>query len=88
MITENDKKVIIEYAKKYEAKYVLLFGSSASQDESGDIDIAVKGIKPEKFFKFYAEIFKYATKPVDLIDLNERSSFNDLVEKNGIRIYG
>lgn len=88
MIAENDKKVIIDYAKKYEAEYVLLFGSSVLRGESGDIDIAVKGIKPEKFFKFYAEVFKYATKPVDIIDLNESSAFNDLVEKKGIRIYG
>jgi predicted nucleotidyltransferase len=88
MIAEKDKNVIIESAKKYNAKYVVLFGTSASNLESNDIDIAVKGIKPENFFKFYAEIFRKATKPVDLIDLNEKSVFNSLVEKNGIRIYG
>lgn len=88
MITEKDKSLIIESAKKYEAKYVVLFGTSASNAESNDIDIAVKGVKPEKFFKFYAEIFKRATKPVDLINLNDKSAFNSLVEKNGIRIYG
>ena len=88
MITEKDKSLIIESAKKYDAKYVVLFGTSASNTESNDIDIAVKGIKPENFFKFYAEIFKRATKPVDLINLNDKSAFNSLVEKNGIRIYG
>ena len=88
MITEKDKSLIIESAKKYEAKYVVLFGTSASNAESNDIDIAVKGIKPENFFKFYAEVFKRATKPVDLINLNDKSAFNSLVEKNGIRIYG
>lgn len=88
MITEKDKSLIIESAKKYEAKYVVLFGTSASTLESNDIDIAVKGIKPENFFKFYAEIFKRATKSVDLINLNDKSAFNSLVEKNGIRIYG
>ena len=88
MITEKDKSLIIESAKKYDAKYIILFGTSASDAESNDIDIAVKGVKPENFFKFYAEIFKRATKPVDLIDLTEKSAFNALVEKNGIRIYG
>lgn len=88
MINEKDKNTIIESAKKYDVKYVMLFGTSASDAESNDIDIAVKGIKPENFFKFYAEVFKKATKPVDLIDLNEKSAFNALVEKNGIRIYG
>jgi len=88
VITEKDKNTIIESAKKYDVKCVMLFGSSASDTESNDIDIAIKGIKPENFFKFYAEVFKNATKPVDLIDLNEKSAFNTLVEKNGIRIYG
>ena len=88
MITEKDKNTIIESAKKYDVKYVMLFGTSLSSTESNDIDIAVKGIKPENFFKFYAEIFKNATKPVDLVNLNDNSAFNALVEKNGMRIYG
>ena len=88
MITEKDKNTIIESAKKYDVKCVILFGTSLSNAESNDIDIAVKGIKPENFFKFYAEVFKRATKPVDLINLSDKSAFNSLVEKNGVRIYG
>lgn len=89
MIDLKDKNIIIECGKKYNVDYIMLFGSSINEEsESNDIDIAVKGIKPEKFFKFYAEIFRKATKSVDLIDLNEKSAFNSLVEKNGVRIYG
>jgi len=40
------------------------------------------------FFKFYGELYKLLSKPVDLIDLSTRSLFNDLVEENGVRIYG
>ena len=53
-----------------------------------DIDIAVKGIKPELFFKFYAYLYKHLSKPVDLVDLSRISLFNNLIEETGIKIYG
>ena len=89
MISEKDKEIIIKYAKKYKVSYVILFGSSTRKDrESNDIDIGVNGIEPRLFFDFYADLFKYLSKPVDLVDLSKKSLFNKLVEKRGIRIYG
>ena len=89
MISEREKKIIILYAKKYNVSSIFLFGSSIEKDkESNDIDIGVKGIEPRLFFKFYAELFKHLSKPVDLVDLSKRSLFNDLVEETGVRIYG
>lgn len=89
MITERDKEIILQYAKKYNVSSIILFGSSISKaQESNDIDIGVKGIDPRLFFKFYAELFKHLSKPVDLVDLSKKSVFNELVEENGVRIYG
>ena len=89
MISERERKIIILYAKKYNVSSIFLFGSSIEKDkESNDIDIGVKGIEPRLFFKFYAELFKHLSKPVDLVDLSKRSLFNDLVEETGVRIYG
>lgn len=89
MIAENDKEIIIKYAKKYNVSSVILFGSSTRKDrESNDIDIGVKGIEPRLFFKFYAELFKNLSKPVDLVDLSRKSLFNELVEETGEKIYG
>jgi predicted nucleotidyltransferase len=89
MITEKDKDIILQYAKKYDVASVILFGSSISKDrEAHDIDIGIKGIKPRLFFKFYAELFKKLSKPVDLVDLSKKSLFNELVEETGVRIYG
>ncbi|MBN2488298.1 MAG: nucleotidyltransferase domain-containing protein [Methanosarcinaceae archaeon] len=89
MISEKDKKIIIRCAKKYNAASVILFGSSVTDDkESNDIDIGVKGIEPGLFFKFYAEVFKNLSKSVDLVDLSKKSLFNDLVEEDGVKIYG
>ncbi len=89
MISEKDKEIIIKYAIKYKVSYVILFGSSTRKDrESNDIDIGVKGIEPRLFFKFYAELFKNLSKPVDLVDLSRKSLFNELVEETGEKIYG
>ncbi|MCK4329186.1 hypothetical protein KAX02_05035 [candidate division WOR-3 bacterium] len=88
MITKKDKDIILKCAKKYDVSHVILFGSSIRKDkEANDIDIGVKGIEPRLFFKFYAELFKHLSKPVDLIDLSKKSLFNELVEETGIRIY-
>jgi len=89
MIAEKDKNIILQYAKKYNVASVFLFGSSLMKGkEANDIDIAVKGIEPRLFFKFYAELFKRLSKPVDLIDLSKKTLFNSLVEETGEKIYG
>ena len=60
MITEKEKEIILQCAKKYDVSSIFLFGSSIEKGrESNDIDLGVKGIKPQLFFKFYAELFKY-----------------------------
>ncbi|MFH1675148.1 MAG: hypothetical protein ABIF87_17215 [Pseudomonadota bacterium] len=89
MITEKDKDIIIRCGKKYNVSYIVLFGSSIRKDKkANDIDIGVKGLEPRLFFKFYAELFKHLSKPVDLVDLSRKSLFNELVEEDGVRIYG
>ena len=89
MINETDKKVILKYAKKYNVSSIILFGSMLREGEKdNDFDIGVKGIRPELFFKFYAELFKHLSKPVDLVDLSRKSLFNDLIEDTGVIIYG
>ena len=89
MLSEDDKKIILQYAKKYDVASIILFGSSLEKGKKAkDIDLGVKGIKPQLFFKFYAELYKYLSKPVHLIDLSKKSLFNDLVEETGQKIYG
>ena len=89
MITEKEKQVITHYAQKYNVSSVLLFGSSLEKDsEPNDIDIGVKGIAPRLFFKFYGELMKNLSRPIDMIDLSQKTLFTQLIEKNGIRIYG
>ncbi len=89
MINEKDKVIILRCAEKYNVTSVFVFGSSIDDSrESSDIDLAVKGLEPKLFFKFYAELFRHLSKPVDLIDLTRKTLFNDHVEESGVRIYG
>lgn len=88
MITKKEKNKILEIAKKYKIDQILLFGSAAEKNEYNDIDLAVKGLKSGLFFKFYGEIIMQLSKPVDLINLDNDSSFVNLVKKEGIAIYG
>ena len=89
MIAETDKAGILECAKRYNVSAVYLFGSAIEPEaDAHDIDVAVKGLEPEHFFRFYGELVKRLSKPVDLVDLSKESMFNKLVEETGIKIYG
>lgn len=88
MISERDKTVILKFAKKYKLTSVLLFGSSVDKENPNDIDIGIRGIKPELFFIFYGELLLQVPKRLDIVNLDKENSFSRLVEKEGIKLYG
>lgn len=90
MLTKKEKETIISCAKKYNVSSLYLFGSALDHDntEAQDIDLGVKGIAPELFFKFYGELMRRLSKRVDLVNLSKKCLFNDLVEERGVKIYG
>ena len=89
MISNEDKNRLVEIAERYSVSKLYLFGSNLdSKSEPSDIDLAVEGIADKLFFKFYGELIFALSKPVDLIDLKKKSSFNDMVRSEGILLYG
>ena len=89
MISEADKTVLRECAEKYHVSSVYLFGSALRSDiESHDLDVGVKGLQPGVFFRFYGELMKRLSKPIDVVDLSKESQLSVLIEKEGVRIYG
>ncbi|TFF99275.1 MAG: hypothetical protein EU542_09190 [Promethearchaeota archaeon] len=88
MISEQDKKIILKHAKKYNLEKVILFGSAKEKLEARDIDLGVKGISSELFFDFCWELYRDLSKPVDVIDLDEESLFTKLIEQDGLVLYG
>ena len=88
MITDTDKNIIEQLARKYRAKRVVLFGSSlSSTQEYRDIDIAVEGIEGKDFYTFYGELLCTLSKPVDIIDLSKKTRFIELILREGIPLY-
>jgi len=88
MITDTDKKIIEELARKYHAKRVLLFGSSLSPSwEYRDIDIGVEGVEGKDFYTFYGELLFALSKPVDVVDLSQKTRFVELILREGIPLY-
>ncbi len=81
---------IIRISKEFGAEKVFLFGSCLEEVESAqDIDIAVKGIKPEKFFEMYGKILGVVDNEIDLIPLEDtRKHFAKCIIKRGRLLYG
>ena len=89
MISQEDLATIIFYAQKYKARTVYLFGSSLDDvHKAADIDLAVLGVPPHLFFKFYGKLLRYLSKPVDVVDLSQESLFNRLIKEKAVKIYG
>ena len=88
MISPKLKDVVKACADEFKVKTVWLFGS-ALEDESKatDIDIAVEGLAPEKFFEFYGRLFFELPKPVDLVDMSQEPPIAVIVREKGVRIY-
>jgi predicted nucleotidyltransferase len=89
-VLERELAKIISLSKEFDAEKVLLFGSCLEDVESAhDIDIAVKGVKPEKFFEMYGRILGEVDSEVDLIPLEDtREHFAKRILEKGRLIYG
>ena len=89
MIAKKDRDTIADIAREYGVAKVVLFGSSLAEDrEPNDIDLGVRGIEPRLFFRFYGQLMKRLSRPVDVVDLSQRTLFTELVEETGLTIYG
>lgn len=89
MLSATNRQIIIDTARHYNVSAIYLFGSSlVDEDLARDIDLGVLGVPPALFFDFYAELIKKLPKSVDLVDLSKPSSFNRLILRDGVKIYG
>ena len=88
MVSSDFQKIIKSGAKEFDVKTVWLFGSSLEdQDQAHDIDLAVEGVAPERFFDFYRKLYFSLSKPVDLVDMGLDPPMSILIRQKGVRIY-
>ena len=60
--------------RDFGARRVYLYGSLAQEDgfhQQSDVDLAVEGIAPQRFFKVWASAGVHSSVPIDLVDLDE-----------------
>jgi predicted nucleotidyltransferase len=78
-----------EALKRYGAREVYVFGSLAEgkYTRHSDIDMAVSGLPPEKFFRAMSEAHEILMRPLDLIDLDDGSLFSEYLKKEGILLH-
>lgn len=89
MLSQQDRDIIMQYAKHFEVQEVYLFGSALDETrDARDIDLAVRGIAPQVFFAFYGKLLRYLSKPVDVVNLSRPSRFTEFIKAHAVKIYG
>jgi predicted nucleotidyltransferase len=81
----EDIKTAVTLLKKAGCTEIYLFGSiqNGTFNADSDIDIAVKGLKPENFFQIYGELLIALKHNIDLIDIDIQTDFGQLLIKTG-----
>ena len=73
------------FLKNEGCKAVFLFGSLVTGNihENSDIDIGIKGLPPEKFFKVYSKLYMNLDNEFHLVDFDYDNEFFSLLDKQG-----
>ena len=82
---QEDIKKAIKILKENGATEVFIFGSvvNGNFNEKSDIDIAIKGIKQEEFYKITSILMFEIQKEIDLVDLDDETDrFSQIILKN------
>ena len=73
------------FLKNEGCKSVFLFGSLVTGiiHDKSDIDIGIKGLPPENFFKAYSKLYMNLNNEFHLVDFDYESEFYSLLSKHG-----
>ena len=83
--TRRDVELAVRILRKEGAREVYVFGSAAEGDlrPGSDIDLAVRGLPPERFFPAMGEVGFAVSRPIDLVDLDSSADFADFLSHEG-----
>jgi uncharacterized protein len=88
LMSEELQKIIGQAAailKEEGAEEIFVFGSAAEGKlaEHSDIDMAVSGIPPERFYAAAGRIYGIGGRQFDLIDLDDTNEFVEYLKREG-----
>jgi predicted nucleotidyltransferase len=77
---------IVNLVKDAGGKEAYIFGSVAKGESTdfSDIDIGIKGVPPNLFFKLSGSIMMALNRKVDLVDLDEETRFANRLLENEV----
>ncbi len=77
----EDLESAITILRKYGVTEIYIFGSLAdgTYTDNSDIDIAVKGMKPELYLKAYSELSFSINKKIDLLNMDTQERFAQML---------
>ncbi len=88
---EVDISLATKILKAAGATEVYIFGSAATDRmrPESDIDLAVRGLAPEIYFRVGGQVMLAVSRPVDILDLDSPTPFTEfLVRKGRLRRVG
>jgi predicted nucleotidyltransferase len=82
---QEDIKKANNFLKNEGCRSVFLFGSLVTGNihDNSDIDIGIKGLPPEKFFKVYSKLYMNLSNDFHLVDFDYENDFFSLLNKQG-----
>ncbi|MDR0474494.1 MAG: nucleotidyltransferase domain-containing protein [Treponema sp.] len=82
---QKDIETAAQFLKNEGCQSVFLFGSMVTGNihQNSDIDIGIKGLPPEKFFRVYAQLDNNMSNEIDLVDFDENNKFYNLLNSLG-----
>ena len=83
--TRMDIETAVKILREAGATEVFVFGSAAhgKPRPESDLDIAVRGLPPERFFAAMSAVTFAISRVFDLVDLDEENPFTQYLEKEG-----
>ena len=88
LLPDDVQVAITDCAREFDVAVVWLFGSMLSDPtHANDIDLAVEGLAPGRYFDLYSKLWDVLPKPVDLVDLSVDPPIAPIVREEGVRIY-
>ena len=79
--TDIDKAAEILKSAGCSECYVFGSVSNGHASDCSDIDIAVRGLAPEKFFIVYGQLSLQIKRSIDLVDLDDGSRFSEKLQQ-------
>jgi predicted nucleotidyltransferase len=82
---QEDIKTAASFLKNEGCTSIYLFGSlvTGKVHDRSDIDIGIKGLSPQKYFRVYSHLYRTLANEIDLVDFDVYDDFFALLNSLG-----